>query len=86
MTLSVLEGCETANAVKTASEQYAPVPLTRMANWKQAGSVSSSWDQDWPFFNRGLTRACLKHCGTIPDDKGLFMILVTMRIISSKQS
>ena len=21
-----------------------------MATWKQAGSVSSSWDQDWPFF------------------------------------
>ena len=36
--------------------------------------------------NRGLTRACLKHCGTIPDDKDLFMILVTVGIISSKQS
>ena len=36
-------------------------------------------------FNTGLTRACLKHCGTIPDDKDLFMILVTMGIISSKQ-
>ena len=44
-----LEGCETVNAAKTVSGQYAPVPLTRMANWKQAGSVSSSWDQDWPF-------------------------------------
>ena len=37
-------------------------------------------------FNRGLTRACLKHCGTIPDDKVLFTILVTMGIILSKQS
>ena len=36
--------------------------------------------------NRGLTRACLKQCGTMPDDKDLFMILVTMGIISSKQS
>ena len=45
-----LEGCETANAVKTVSGQYTPVPLTRMANWKQADSVSSSWDQDWHFF------------------------------------
>ena len=44
-----LEGCETVNAVKTASGQYAPVPLTRMSNWKQAGSVSSRQDQDWPF-------------------------------------
>ena len=79
-----LEGCETENAVKTVSGQYAPVPLTRMANWKQASSVSSSWDQNWPFFNRGLTRACLKHCGTIPDDKDVFMILVTIGIISSK--
>ena len=43
---TALEGCETA---KTVSGQYAPVPLTRMANWKQAGSVSSRWDQDWPF-------------------------------------
>ena len=25
-------GCETANAVKTVSGQYAPVPLTRIAN------------------------------------------------------
>ena len=41
-----LEGCETVNAAKTASGQYAPVPLTRMANWIQVGSVSSSWDQD----------------------------------------
>ena len=81
-----LEGCETVNAAKTVSGQYAPVSLTRMANWKQAGSVSSGWDQDLPFFNRGLTRACLKHCGTIPDDKDLFMILVTMGIISFKQS
>ena len=46
---TALEGCETANAVKTVSEQYAPVPLTRMAYWKQASSVSSSCDQDWPF-------------------------------------
>ena len=46
---TVIEGCETVNAVKTVSGQYAPVPLTRMANWKQAGSVSVSWDQDWPF-------------------------------------
>ena len=37
-------------------------------------------------FNRGLTRACLKQCGTIPDDKDVFMILVTMGVISSKQS
>ena len=81
-----LEDCETVSAAKTVSLQYAPVPLTRMANWIQAGSVSSSWDQDWPFFNRGLTRACLKQCGTIPDDKDLFMILVTTGIISSKQS
>ena len=46
-----LEGCETVNAAKTVSGQYAPVPLTRMANWiqAQADSVSSSWDQDWPF-------------------------------------
>ena len=44
-----LEGCETVNAAKTVSGQYAPVLLTRMANWIQAGSVSSSWDQDWPF-------------------------------------
>ena len=44
-----LEGRETANAVKTVSVQYAPVPLTRIANRKQAGSVSSSWVQDWPF-------------------------------------
>ena len=49
-------------------------------------SMWNIWDQDWPFLNRGLTRACLKHCGTIPDDKDLFMILVTMGIISSKQS
>ena len=35
-----LEGCETVNAAKTVSGQYAPVPLTRMANWIQAGSVS----------------------------------------------
>ena len=41
-----LEGCETATTAKTVSEQYAPIPLTRIANWKQAGSVSSSWDQD----------------------------------------
>ena len=40
------EGCDTANATSTVSEQYAPVPLTEMANWKQGGSVSSSWDQD----------------------------------------
>ena len=79
------EGDETVNAAKTVSGQYIPVPLTKIANWKQAGSVSSSWDQDWPFFNRGLTRACLKHCGTIPDGTDLFMILVTMGIISSKQ-
>ena len=38
----VLEGCETANAVKTVSGEYAPVPLTRMANWKQVSSVSNS--------------------------------------------
>ena len=38
------------------------------------------------FLNSGLTRACLKHWGTIPDDKDLFMILVTRGIISSKQS
>ena len=38
------------------------------------------------FFNRGLTIACLKHCGAIPDDKDLFVILVTIGIISSKQS
>ena len=44
-----LEGCETVNTAKTVSGQYAPVPLTRMANWIQAGRVSSSWDQDWPF-------------------------------------
>ena len=25
-----------------------------------------------------------KNCGTIPDDKDLFVILVTMRVISSK--
>ena len=80
-----LEGCETVNAAKTLSGQYAPVPLTRMVNWIQASSVSSSWDQDW-LFQQSLTRACLKHCGTIPDDKDLFMILVTMGIISSKQS
>ena len=46
---TALEGCETVTAAKTVSGQYAPVPLTRMANWKQGGSVSSSWDQDWPF-------------------------------------
>ena len=34
-------------------------------------------------FNRGLTRACLKLCDTIPDDRDLFMILVTMGMISS---
>ena len=45
-----LEGRETVNAAKTVSGQYAPVPLSRMANWKQVGSVSSSWDQDWPSF------------------------------------
>ena len=44
-----LEGCGTVNAEKTVSGQYAPAPLTRMANWIQAVSVSSSWDQDWPF-------------------------------------
>ena len=44
-----LDGCETVNAAKTVSGRYAPVPLTRMANWIQAGSVSSSWDQDLPF-------------------------------------
>ena len=44
-----LEGCETVNVAKTISGQYAPLPLTRMANWVQAGSVSSSWGQDWPF-------------------------------------
>ena len=37
-------------------------------------------------FNRGLARACLKHCGTMSDDKDIFMISVTMGIISSKQS
>ena len=47
-----LEGCETVNAAKTVSGQYTPVPLTRMANWIQVGSVSSSWDQDWPFQQR----------------------------------
>ena len=44
-----LEGCEAVNAANTVSGQYAPVPLTRMANWIQAGRVSSSWDRDWPF-------------------------------------
>ena len=81
-----LEGWETVNAAKTVSGQYAPIPLTRMANWIQAGSVSSSWESRLAFFNRGLTRACLKQSGTIPDDKDLFIILVTMGIISSKQS
>ena len=37
-------------------------------------------------FQQRLTRACLKQRGAIPDDKDLFMILVTMGIISSKQS
>ena len=46
---TALEGRETANAAKAVSEQYTPVPLTRTANWKQAASVSSSCDQDWPF-------------------------------------
>ena len=44
-----LEDCKTVNAAKTVSGRYVPVPLTRMANWIQASSVSSSWDQDWPF-------------------------------------
>ena len=70
-----LEGCETATAAQTVSGQSAPVPLTRMANWKEAGSVSSSWDQDWPF---STVLTSLNHCGTIPDDKDLFMILVTI--------
>ena len=83
---TALEGCDTVNAVKIVSGQHAPVLWTRMANWKQADSVSSIWDQDWPFLNRGLTRACLNHCRTMPDDKDLFMTLVTMGIISSKQS
>ena len=48
-TETALEGCEAVNAAKTASGQYAPIPLTRMANWKQGGSVSSSLDQGWPF-------------------------------------
>ena len=42
-------GCETVNAAKTVIVQYAPVSLTRMANWKQAGSVSGSRNQDQPF-------------------------------------
>ena len=65
---TTLEGCETVNAAKTVSGQHAPVPLTRMANWKQGGSVSSSSNQ-LAFLNRGLTRACLNHWGIIPDDK-----------------
>ena len=55
-----LEGCETVNATITVSGQYSPVPLTRMANRKQGGSVSSSSDKDWLFVT-GLTRACLEH-------------------------
>ena len=44
-----LESYETVNSANTVSGQYAPVPLTRMANWIQAGSGSSIWDQDWDF-------------------------------------
>ena len=40
-----LESCEIAHSARTVSGQYAPVPLTKIANWKQV----SSWDQDWPF-------------------------------------
>ena len=54
------------------------VPHSHLAG-KQHGSRLT-------FFNGGLTRACLKHCGTIPDDKDLFMILITTGIIPSKQS
>ena len=47
---TALEGCETVNAAKTVSGQYTPVPLTRMTNWKQGGSVSSSLDSRLVFF------------------------------------
>ena len=49
---TAVEGCEVINAAKAVSGQYAPVPLTRMANWKQGSSVSSSLEQDWPFKQR----------------------------------
>ena len=83
---TVLEDCETAYAAKTVSGQYAAVPLTRMANWNRPVVFHAVWIKTGGFFNRGLTRACLKHCGTIPDDKDLFMMLVTIGIISSRQS
>ena len=37
-------------------------------------------------FQQRFDKSMFKQCGTIPDDKDLFMILVTMGIISSKQS
>ena len=52
-----IEGCESLNAVKTVLGQYAPVPLTRVVNLKQGGSLSSSFGQDC---KRVFTRACLK--------------------------
>ena len=48
---TVLDGCETVNAAKIVSVQYTPVPLTRMANWIQAGS---SWDEDWLLFEKSM--------------------------------
>ena len=36
-----LEGCETVNAAKTVSGQYATVPLTRMADWIQAVGIKT---------------------------------------------
>ena len=47
-----VEGCNTPNAARTVSGHYAPVLLTKMANWKEGGSVSSSANQDMVFFKR----------------------------------
>ena len=44
-----VESCGTLNGAKTVLRQYVPVPVTRMVNRRQGGSVSSSSDQDWPF-------------------------------------
>ena len=54
-----------------------------MANWDRP-VVFLAVGIKTGLFRQGLTRAYLKHCHTIPDDKDLFMILVTMGIILSK--
>ena len=33
---------------------YAPVHLTKMADWKQDGSFTTNSDQDWPFPTKGF--------------------------------